>query len=125
MAATPISNRTKIAMSRATPASLRRLRLVLPAFTWIRYPSSLVGIEPAAAPLQLYKTRLASSGIRQRSSHDQRNDDIANVRWRVIRARRERDARYGRGRGKLRGGRMVAGVLENGDGAAARKGIGI
>jgi len=69
IATTLIKSNTKMEMSKAIPASLRRLRIVFRALTSI--PSaSLIGIDTAAAPNQLYETGLSRGGIRKRRSND-------------------------------------------------------
>jgi hypothetical protein len=63
IATTLISSKTKMEMSKAIPLSLLCARIELRAL--IGRTASLTGINAAAPPGQLHKTRLAGGGIRQ------------------------------------------------------------
>src|SRR5881398_219755 len=83
MATTLISSSTKIEMSKAIPSSVRRLRLLRRALISIAI-ASLIRIDSAAAPGQLHKARLASCRVRDRGGNDQRDNDVADVFWRIV-----------------------------------------
>ena len=78
MATTPINNRTKIAMSKAIPASLRRFRIGRDSLT-LTLQTSLIRIDAAAASFQLYKTWPAGDRVWRGGGDNQGDGNVPNV----------------------------------------------
>src|SRR6266446_7215684 len=107
MATTLISNKIKMEISRAIPASRGSLRIEFRALTEPGQ-ASLIGIDAPSAAAQLYQARLARGGVWKRSGNDQRHDDIPNVPRRIVGSRRGASRRC-----RLRGGLNVTSVADD------------
>src|SRR5437899_8139481 len=88
MATTLISNKMKMEISRAIPASRGSLRIEFRALTEAGQ-ASLIGIDTPTAAAQLYQARVARGGVWKRSGNDQGSDDIWNVLRGIVLLRRE------------------------------------
>src|SRR5215472_18664109 len=114
IAATEITSRTKMAISKAIPSScLVPERLIERSMSTSETRSLLIGIEATAAAMQGDQLHLAIRDVVAFRLDDQRDFHVTDIGRRVV----------GAGRGAWRGrGRSIAVVSKNRDGVAAREG---